>query len=60
MLFLDKKGQNYWVFLMKYDSCAVMGLFLLCYECSLLIKVCEIWIFKGTAKVRLLGTAKFT
>ena len=29
-----------------------MGQFLSCLECSLLIKVCEIGIFKGTAKVR--------
>ena len=45
---------------MGYGSCNVMGQFLSCQECSLLIKVCEIRIFYGTAKVRLLGKAKFT
>ena len=45
---------------MEIGSYNVMGQFLLCQEFSLLIKVCQIWIFYGTAKVRLLGTAKFT
>ena len=27
---------------MEHDSCTVMGPFLSCQECSLLIKVCEI------------------
>ena len=45
---------------MEFDSCTVMGQIISCQECLLLIKVCEIRICQGTAKVRLLGTAKFT
>ena len=44
---------------MEYDSYTVIGQFLSYQECLLLIKACEIRIFE-TAKVRLLGTGKFT
>ena len=44
MLFLDKKGKTT-VFSMEFGSYTGMGQFLLCQECSLLTKVCDIRIF---------------
>ena len=45
---------------MEYDGYTAMGQLLSCQEWLLLMKVYEIGIFQGTAKVQLLGMAKFT